>query len=125
MSLDMQGFVDDVFVSTPATRISRSGGGYVDGIWVEGTATNSPHNVNLQPLTMDEIDMLNVGGERVVDVRKIYVNDGDMYNITEADLWQFTGVNGTFKSIKLDNRSWQGGNSRNYCKVIVSRIDNA
>ena len=118
MSLDMRGHIDSVFRSTPATRISYSPGGYVDGVWVDGIPTQSPHTVTLQPLNNKEIQQLQIGAERVGDVRKIYVNDGDLYSITPSDDWAFDAVDGLFKSIALDNRPWH-----NYCKVIVSRYD--
>ena len=115
--LDMFGTVDDIFVSVPASRTTRPNA-YVDGLPVTGATTNESHTVNIQPMSLKEIQSLNIGGERINDVRKVYVNDGDLYSISPADDWSFTGVNGTFKTIHLDNRPW-----RNYCKIIVSRRD--
>ncbi len=117
MSLDMAGFVDDVFESIPATRVSRSTGGYVDGIYVPGAETETPHRVNVQPATDREIDSLSSGGERINDLRRVYVNDGVLASIADADQWQFDGQ--LWKTVKLDNRPW-----RNYCKIFVSRYDN-
>jgi hypothetical protein len=116
MSLDMQGFVDDVFVSLPATRYALSGGGYVNGLWVDGTSTTTSHTVNIQPLSEREIQNLSAGGERIGDSRKLYINDGTTASVSQADEWEFDGQR--WKCIKLDNRPW-----RNYCKVIVSRFD--
>ena len=127
MSLDMFGFVDSIFVSViPATRTSYTGGTYVDGIWVPGVALLSEHTINLQPIggkeiRGKEISFLDLGAERQHDVRKIYVNDGDLYSISESDTWTFEtgqGADGNYKTIWLDNRPW-----RNYCKIIVSRFD--
>jgi hypothetical protein len=118
--LDMSGHIDDTFQSVAANRTSKSGGGYVDGRWVEGTITISPHKINLQPLNNKEIQALQVGAERIGDMRKIYVNDGDLYSIAEADTWEFATVDGAFKCVMLDNRPW-----RNYCKAIVSRKDDS
>ena len=118
MSLDMGGHIDACFQSTIATRTSLSSGSYVAGRWVGGSPTIAPHVVNLQPLSDKEIDFLKDGGERVLDARKIYVNDGDLYSLGEKDTWVFDGVDGVFKTVKLDKRPW-----RNYCKIIVSRID--
>lgn len=117
-TLNMKGHIDSVFVSTPANRIRKTGGAYVDGKWVDGSEVTTPHNVTLQPLTEREIQNLNIGAERIGDMRKVYVNDGDLYKISQADDWVFTGVDGVFKTVKLDNRPW-----RNYCKAIVSRYD--
>lgn len=115
-ALDMFGTIDPVFESIPATRFSKSGGSYVDGIWTEGTETATSHSVNIQPATDREIDSLSGGGERIVDLRRIYVNDGILTNIAPADDWEFDGQR--WKTVKLDNRPW-----RNYCKVFVSRYD--
>lgn len=118
MSLNMSGHIDGIFKSVDATRSGKSGGAYVNGHWVAGVETTNAHNVNLQPLNEKEIQSLSIGAERIGDMRKIYVNDGDMYNIAESDIWTFTGIDGEFKTVSLDNRPW-----RNYCKAIVSRID--
>ena len=114
----MSGHIDGVFKSVDATRTGKSGGAYVDGLWVPGVETDNPHTVNIQPLTEKEIQSLSIGAERIGDMRKIYVNDGDMYNIAESDIWAFTGIDGEFKTVSLDNRPW-----RNYCRIVVSRID--
>lgn len=117
MSLDMFGHIDDVFESVQANRLTKPGS-YVDGKWVGTVGITTPHIVTLQPLTDKEIDSLSKGGERIVDGRKIYINDGDLYSISPSDTWTFTGIDGIFKTVKLDNRPW-----RNYCKAIVSRKD--
>lgn len=120
--LNMGGFIDDDFESTLATRFSKTGGGFVEGRWVEGTETESPHRVNLQPASLKQLQALENGGERIIDGRNIWVNDGDLYSINESDEWTFEGVAGRFQCIQLDNRS-QFTNPRDYCKCVVSRID--
>lgn len=119
MSLDMLGHIDSTFQSVAATRNTKPGSYDADGIWVDGAGVGSPHTVNLQPVSEKETQNLK-GAERVVDFRKIYVNDGDLYSISPADEWTFTGIAGAFKTFKLDNRPW-----RNYCKVIVGREDDS
>lgn len=118
--LSVKGFIDNTFQSTPATRFRESGGAYVDGIWVDGSDSTSSHKITLQPLNPKELSNVEAtfGSERVIDVRKIYVNDGDLYKITPSDEWQFDNVEGRFKTFMLDNRPWHY-----YCKVIVYRID--
>ena len=120
MSLDFAGHIDGVFQSTPATRTSMSGGQYEGGRWVPGAPTNTSHTVTLQPASQREIDFLKDAGERVRDVRRVYINDSASYSIAEADTWQFSGVDGVFKTISMDVRPW-----RTYSKIIVSRIDDA
>ena len=116
MSLDMRGHIDSVFESIPAQRVGKTGGSYVNGIWVDGVETETPHNVDIQPASDREIAALISGGERVTDVRRVYVNDGVLASISQADDWLFDGQR--WKTVKLDNRPW-----RNYCKAIVSRYD--
>lgn len=115
--LDMVGHIDDCFESVTATRTSQPGS-YVDGKWVETPGISEPHVITLQPVSEKELDNLSKGGERIVDARKIYVNDGDLYSISPSDDWVLDSIDGIFKTVKLDNRPW-----RNYCKIIVSRKD--
>jgi hypothetical protein len=120
INLSMFGHIDDVFTSVVGTRITKSGGAYVDGKWVTGVDSSTTHNINVQPLNAKEANHLSIGGDRIKDYRKIYVNDGSASEITEADNWTLPGVDGTFKTFMLDNRVPFG---RNYCKIIVARID--
>jgi hypothetical protein len=122
MSLDMFGFIDDVFVSIPANQITLTGGGYdTDGIWQDGTETSSPYTVTIQPISDREIQSLQIGGERVVDYRKIYVNDGDFHALSPDAYWEFDANNRgveRYKVVKDDIRVW-----RNYAKLIVCLQD--
>lgn len=118
MSLDMFGHVDHVFESVKATRKSKSGGAYVSGKWVAGTETETIHSVNVQPLSMKEINFLTSGGERIVDARKVYITDGTSAEISEADTWILGSLPGEYRAIMVDNGPWV-----NYCKLIVTRID--
>lgn len=120
VSLDMSGHIDDVFESATVTRISKSGGARVDGKWVPGVETTSVHRANIQPLSDKEANHLSIGGDRIKDYRKLYINDGSASEIIEADNWTIPGVDGTFKTFMLDNRVPFG---RNYCKIIIARID--
>lgn len=116
MSLSMNGHIDAVFVSVPATRTAMTGGGYVDGIFVPGTTTTLDYVVNIQPVSERELDFLSQGGERIIDPRRIYINDGNMQLIDQTGEWEFLGQR--WKAHRCDNRYW-----RDYCKCIVSRVD--
>ena len=120
MILDMAGFIDDSFESVTATRMPQGGDYDATGIWQDSPGTAEQHSVTVQPVSEREIQNLGKGGERLLDVRKIYVNDGTLANIRPSDTWQFDAGFGVknWKAIRLDCRPW-----RNYCKVIVSRID--
>jgi hypothetical protein len=115
MSLSMRDHIDAVFVSVPATR-TVTPVTLVDGIWIPGTPTTETYVVNIQPVSERELDFLQQGGERIVDPRRIYINDGNMRLIDETGEWEFIGQR--WKAHRCDNRYW-----RDYCKVIVSRID--
>lgn len=122
-ALSMLNFVSGDMQSTVGTRYSTTGGGYgTDGRWIDGTEDTTPHDVNLQPATPKQIDSLDLGGERAVDVRNVWVNDTEiaLAKIAKADEWTFDGVAGRFKCVKLDNRS---SFQRDYCKAVVSLID--
>ncbi len=114
--LKMTGHIDAVFKSVDAT-FTPAGGAYVDGVWIP--VMNVPvtgFQVNIQPLSERELDFLQKGGERILDPRRIYVNNGDLTAITLDGERLFIGQR--WKVIKTDNRPW-----RNYCKVIVDRFD--
>ncbi|MDO9345038.1 MAG: hypothetical protein Q7T99_16295 [Pseudomonas sp.] len=116
MSLNMEGQIDGVFESVEASRTVDTGGAWVDGIWTPGIPSTTPYIVNIQPASDREIDFLRQGGERITDARRIYINQGDMQLIDQTGTWAFLGQQ--WKAVKVDNRYW-----RNYCKVIVMRID--
>jgi hypothetical protein len=117
MSLNMSGHVDAVFTSLPAYRIAKSGGGYgTDGIYQPGSDVRTPHDVNIQPASDEEIEVLGKGGERIVDARVLHVNDGVSASISKSDVWEFDGK--LYKCHQLDNRYWI-----NYCRAVVSLID--
>lgn len=113
--LDMHGHIDAVFKSVAATHIGKVGA-YVNGIWTDTILPPVPYTVNVQALEDKAIDFLRQGGERILDPRKIYVNSGDLNSIQLAGEWVFLGQR--WKIIKTDNRPW-----RNYCKVVVDRLD--
>ena len=116
MSLSMEGHIDDVFVSVAASRTVSVDGQFVEGIWVPGATETNPYVVNIQQASDREVDFIRQGGERITDVRRIYINQGEMQLIDQTGTWEFLGQR--WKATKCDNRYW-----RNYCKVIVMRID--
>ena len=115
MSLDMIGHIDDVFESFTAVRVTQSGA-YVNGIWQAGATGRTSHSINAQPATDRQIDNLSSGGERLTDLRRIWINDGTFAEITPADQWEIDGQ--LWKTVQLDNRP-----RRNYCRAFISRFD--
>ena len=122
MSLDMSGFIDADFKSIPANQITQTGGYDGDGIWDSGIDSPPiPYDVNVQTLNDRELNNLNIGGERVEDYRKLYINDGDFHALSPKAFWDFDANNvGTqrYKVIKSDIRKW-----RSYAKITVVLID--
>lgn len=116
-ALDMSGHIDGEFKSVNATRQTDSGS-RVGGRWVPSLSDPIPHTVNLQPVSARRIQNLTRGGRRLIDARTVYVNDGDLYSVLESDLWKFDGIDGVFEAVEMDNRPW-----RNYCRIVVSRVD--
>lgn len=115
MSLLMTGTIDDVFQSVPATRTTVTGS-YVDGVWTVDLPVTDSYTVNIQPANDREIDFVRNAGERITDVRRIYINDVNMGNIDQTGEWAFSGQR--WKAVACDNRPW-----RDYCKCLVVRID--
>lgn len=116
MSLIMSGHIDAVFRSIPLELRYESAGGYVDGIWVDGASVSINYVANIQPLNDREIDNLLRAGERIVDGRKVYINDGDLASLRLGQDMFFDGQ--LWKIIRSDVREW-----RRYSKTIVSRYD--
>lgn len=117
MSLDMTGHIDDIFETDTGTRTPNTRE-YVEGLPLVTEGKPSPHSVTLQPATPKQIEALESGGERFIDVRNVWVNDGDLYSITPSDVWNFDSLEGDYKTVKLDNRP-----VRNYCKITVAIKD--
>jgi len=113
----MHDFMDDTMRSVTATRTPQ-GGTRIDGRWVDNPGTPTTHEITLQPLSSKARESLERGGERIVDGRVIWINDGTGGNIAQADHWSFPGTDGTFRAVSIDHRPW-----RSYCKIVVSRLD--
>lgn len=130
MSLDMLGFIDTQFESTPdgdVKLITPAGGGYTGpgGTWEDGTPTEVPLTlVNIQPVDNKTAEFFQGQGGTVnpTDMRKLYINDGTMIypddNGQHAQILKFSDGLAVrqWRVRQADNRPW-----RNYCKVIVER----
>ena len=114
--LSMAGHIDNTFQSVDATFTPVSTGYDDNGLPAPTSGTTTAFVVNVQPLNLRELDILSRGNVRIVDGRKIYVNDGDLTMIEDNGMWEFLGQR--WKTIQSDNRPWH-----NYCHVVVSRFD--
>lgn len=115
MSLNMRGHIDSTFKSASVQRISKAGGSYVDGIWTPAPEMKQSYDANIQPLQNREIESLNIGAERINDIRKLYINIG-VEQLSLKDDWSFYGQK--WKTVQIDQRD-----ARTYAKVIVERYD--
>lgn len=115
MSLDMAGHIDDVFESVPVTLIYTTGG-YVDGIWRAGLPATETYRANVQQLEDKELANLMREGQRILDSRKIYINDGDLALLNLGK--DMSLLDEEWKITERDVREW-----RSYAKLIVVRYD--
>ncbi len=115
-TLNFGGLIKEDFDSgLEVVRIFRTAGRYVEGVWVPGAETRKSFRANVQPASDREIAFLTNGGERIVDARRLYIND-DVGDVDLSGLFEFKGQR--WKPVKIDNRP-----KRSYCKVIVARVD--
>ena len=119
-SLNMFGFVDDVFTSAKITIKRDSGGSYVNGIWQSGAIVESVHNATVQPLSIKEVNQLDIGADRIKDYFKIYINDESIGQIDPRDKILIDDLGGEYQAYQVDNRISFG---RGYCKIIAAKVD--
>ena len=116
--LSMYGQIDDVFTSGTVTRTRTTEGSYVDGIYQPGVTTVTQHQANIQPVSYRDRQTLEIGGQRLIDSRALYISDGSVSEVLPSDSFTIPGGTGNYEAVSDDVRLL-----RNYCKVIVSRID--
>lgn len=116
MSLKMTGQIDGVFVSIPVSLQYETGGGYVDGVWVDGASFTVPYVATVQPMNPRQIDNLVRAGERILDGRNVYINSGDLSQLSLGEDLLFSDQR--WKIIRRDVREW-----RDYAHIMVDRYD--
>lgn len=117
MSLVMAGQIDGVFQTVPVEVIAQEYA-YVDGISqpVGPKVVTKFPRVTIQPLNDNELDMILRAEQRILDVRKLYINSGNLSVLElNEDVWF---LNQRWKVIRRDYRPW-----RKYVKLIVDRYD--
>lgn len=116
-ALSMLDAVTGDFQTVEVVVKTETGGGYVDGIYVDGTTVETTFpDVNIQPLTDNELDMIMRAEERVIDVRKLYITNGDLSLFELASDVYF--LDQRWKIIRRDVRKFY-----EYAKIIVDRYD--
>ena len=110
------GHIDRNF-TTDIITIKVKSGSYVDGIWNETLDASEQYNANVQPVNFRERRSIEQGGQRLIDGRKIYINDSAP-KVFPSDRIEISGIEGEYEVIQTDIRK-----ARRYCKLIVSKVD--
>lgn len=119
MSINMMGHVSAPFITHTAT-LKRCDSVVVDFEPSLALVYQDEFAANIQPASDREIEFLQIGAERVNDVRVVHRNDGKGIVISEADkLADLIGFDGSWwKSVNTDYRPWH-----NFCRATVVRLD--
>lgn len=117
-SLNMSGHVDgDFMLPSGVVRIvTKTEFNDDTGRMVETEVKRVSFSACVQPASMREIQVLQLGNERYVDFKKIYINSGDFSILDLKGYFEMLG--GRWKPLSIDRRD-----SRMYCKIIVARLD--
>lgn len=110
-------FITTDFVTHTISR-RRALGAYVDGIWHDGGEQVTQHKACVQPLTDQELVALDIGGKRVSDFRKIYITNGQKFDLDSNDVFSLPDTAGEFATVQTDIRP-----ENDYIKLIVARRD--
>ena len=128
MGLNMRGHVSGPFVTHKGVILNRYSSEIVDFEPVFGLTYTDSFNANVQPVSDKEIEFLQIGAERINDVRVIHRNDGKGIEVSVpgqlADILVFAETPDKeptwWKSIATDYRPWH-----NFCRAVVAKLDPA
>ena len=122
MSLNMRGHLVGDFVSHPQIQMFKIVTAKVDYEMVRSLQSTSTFAGNVQQASGRDIEFLQMGAERINDVRVVHRNDGGGIAVsapgTLADILSFNGS--YWKCVSVDYRPW-----RNYCRALVTLLDPA
>lgn len=128
MGLNMRGHVSGPFITHPGVVLNRYTSEIVDFEPALTLSYTDSFNANVQPVSDKEIEFLQIGAERINDVRVIHRNDGKGIEVSVpgqlADILVFAETPGKeptwWKSIATDYRPWH-----NFCRAVVAKLDPA
>lgn len=128
MGLNMRGHVSGPFITHKGVVLNRYSSEIVDFEPVLAITYTDEFDANVQPVSDKEIEFLNIGAERINDVRVIHRNDGKGIEVSTpgklADILVFAETPDKpatwWKSIATDYRPWH-----NFCRAVVARLDPA
>ncbi|HDS1780475.1 TPA: hypothetical protein QEM49_005058 [Pseudomonas putida] len=128
MGLNMRGHVSGPFVSHRGVQRMRFSSEIVD---FEPKLTQTlldTFDANVQPASDKEIEFLQIGAERINDIRVIHRNDGKGIEVSTpgnlADILVFAETPDQpatwWKAMATDYRPWH-----NFCRVVIAKLDPA
>lgn len=128
MGLNMRGHVSGPFVTHPGVVLNRYASEIVDFEPALALSYTDSFNANVQPVSDKEIEFLQIGAERINDVRVIHRNDGKGIEVSTpgklADILVFAETPDKpvtwWKSIATDFRPWHS-----FCRAVVAKLDPA
>lgn len=120
MSLNMRGHLVGDFVSHSQIQLMKIVTQKVDYEMVRSLQSTATFAGNVQQASGRDIEFLQLGAERINDVRVVHRNDGGGIAVslpgTLADILLFNGSH--WKCVSVDYRPW-----RNYCRALVTLLD--
>jgi hypothetical protein len=128
MGLNMRGHVSGPFITHKGVVLNRYTSEIIDFEPVLTLTYTDSFNANVQPVSDKEIEFLQIGAERINDVRVIHRNDGKGIEVSVpgqlADILVFAETPDKeptwWKSIATDFRPWH-----NFCRAVVAKLDPA
>ena len=128
MGLNMRGHVSGPFITHKGVVLNRYTSEIIDFEPVLTLTYTDSFNANVQPVSDKEIEFLQIGAERINDVRVIHRNDGKGIEVSVpgqlADILVFAETPDKeptwWKSIATDFRPWH-----NFCRTVVAKLDPA
>lgn len=128
MGLNMRGHVSGPFITHPGVVLNRYTSEIIDFEPALTLSYTDSFNANVQPVSDKEIEFLQIGAERINDVRVIHRNDGKGIEVSVpgqlADILVFAETPDKeptwWKSIATDFRPWH-----NFCRAVVAKLDPA
>lgn len=128
MGLNMRGHISGPFVTHPGVQRMRFSSEIVD---FEPKLTQTlldTFDANVQPASDKEIEFLQIGAERINDIRVIHRNDGKGIEVSTpgnlADILVFAETPDKpptwWKAMATDYRPWH-----NFCRAVIAKLDPA
>jgi len=124
----MRGHISGPFVTHSGVQRMRFGSEIID---FEPKLTQTlldTFDANVQPASDKEIEFLQIGAERINDIRVIHRNDGKGIEVSTpgnlADILVFAETPGQpvtwWKAMATDYRPWH-----NFCRAVIAKLDPA